>query len=162
MARETNERLFQTILRDREDGMTAEQALVHVRALAPSLAPRALRESVLEIYEPAAARPIVTVGDRVRDGRLREGIVSAMQPRPSAPWLDEQRDPETREHADAQWWTVLVMGGGAVLAPSPLLRSYGRASLADVSRLVEHASVATVRDLLELFPELRAVSDRRA
>lgn len=94
------------------------------------------------------------VGRVVRRGE--EAITVDVAPRPAASWLREQQDPRWREHADARWWNVLPLTGGAILVPEPLLRLIRAATRDDVMNAVNHGNEHARRTIAQLFPDIVA------
>ena len=95
----------------------------------------------------------VQPGMIVRDERGNEGIVAQKEPCPSTSWLDEQINPIPRDAVSNQWWGVLTMHGGYILAPDSLLVVLRHTSYEDFLEAVEQANVAGRKSLAHLFPE---------
>jgi hypothetical protein len=93
--------------------------------------------------------------DLVSDNRDRIGIVLRKEKIPSQKWLADQLDERVREFRSSTWWGILPLSGGYVLAPEGLLTYVREATNDDVMVAIEYANMAAVKNLLEIFPELR-------
>ena len=96
------------------------------------------------------------VGDLIVDNHGQKGIVAERVRKPPRSWLRIQTDTRMRT-ARGPWWDVFPFDGGAVMVPESLARRLRRATVDDVSTLMDSddtdGGAATLR---HLFTNIRA------
>src|SRR3954469_3027650 len=98
--------------------------------------------------------------DLIIDNWDRECIVAERSSKPTDKTLNLQMDSRMREMADAEWWSVIIVRGGAEVVPEPLVQFVRGATIEDAMRAVEYANEHGIRRLAELFPELVEIAQR--
>ncbi len=73
---------------------------------------------------------------------------------PKKSWLKLQEFEPMRKYPAAQWWDAMVLDGGAVGLPEPLVFVLGDPQPEHLERLVEMANVAAMKQVAWLFPDL--------
>lgn len=100
---------------------------------------------------------MITPGIVVAHHYAGECIVLELASSPAVTWIALQQDTRLQNlPVDARWWTLLPLGGGAVLAAEALLTVVREASYQDFLRAVEHTSVDGRRRLAAVFPAYAA------
>lgn len=97
--------------------------------------------------------PNLSAGDVIVDNHGRECLVYSKDRRPSAKWISEQEDVRVQQAAGPRWRAV-PLDGGAVIVPDDLGVFARRATVDDLTRLMEsqqtkHAGTTILVDLFQ-------------
>ena len=102
--------------------------------------------------------PTLSIGDVIIDNYGRECLVYAEDDRPGTKWISEQEDVRVQQ-AIGPWWRAMPLVGGAVIVPDDLGIFSRRATIDDLTMLMESQQThqAGTATLVDLFQRLRSV-----